>query len=416
MIRNALVLSLAAGFAHPAVAQEVSTDDARAFEAELLADAATRASLLDSAKTAGHDGRFFVGSADGNFKLSIVGEVQFRYYAAFDAGTDAGDDFVGGFQLNRTRLDFRGHIIEPNLTYRILGNFNRETGVFELQDAYGEYKLESGLSIRWGQFKPPFDREHYASSPTQLQTVENSLVASIFRIDRSQGVQFTYEAERVRLTGAVSDGRRALNTAYFSDAEADFALTGRLEARLGEAPWRQYRDQIAFRGDKTGALVGLGGHWQRDGMTGAPSTAPGEPDLFSWTADIGYENDGWNLLGAVTGRVIDWSGDSYSDVGFVVQGGVFVTDHAELFARYAHVMPDDDRSGGSDDFPAITAGVNWYFIPNSHALKLSAEVTCYPEAQADSASIVRAPDSSTGLMPDNDGGQVGFVLQMQMIF
>lgn len=60
-------------------------------------------------------------------------------------------------------------------------------------------------------------------------------------------------------------------------------------------------------------------------------------------------------------------------------------------------------SGG--DFAAITAGRHCYSIPKSHALKLSAEVTHYPDAQADSASIVRAPDKGVGLRPDGAAGR-----------
>ena len=93
-----------------------------------------------------------------------------------------------------------------------------------------------------------------------------------------------------------------------------------------------------------------------------------------------------------------------------------VTEGQVLFARYAQVLPDDDRSGGSDSFAAITGGVNWYFVPGSHAAKLSAELTYYPDTQADSASIVRAPDTGIGLAPDSDGAQLGLGLQMQIIF
>lgn len=387
-----------------------------ALEGELLADASGRASFQSAGATAGHDGRFFVASSDGDFRLSVSGEVQFRYLSSFDADTEGGDDAVTGFQLHRTRLDFRGNVIDPKLTYRFLTNFNREDGTLELQDAYGEYELEGGAKVRWGQFKLPFDREFYVTSATTTLSMERSLVSSVFRLDRSQGVQLGREWDRLRLTGALSDGRRALNTAYYDEVEGDIALTGRAEVRLGEAGWKQFRDQTAFRGDASGALLGMGGHWQQDGSTGAPSDAGDDPDLFAFTADAGYESDGWNVLGAVVGRVIDWEGGDFTDWGVVAQGGVFLSERAELFARLAEVFPDGDRSGGDDDFSAITAGVNWYFVPKSHAAKLTAELTWYPDTQADSASIVKAPESGIILSPDEDGGQLGFGVQMQLIF
>lgn len=411
MYHTIALLAAVTGMASAAAAQDEPGDTSRAFTAELLADASARTSLLGSGPTAGHDGRFFLASSDGNFRLQIGGEIQFRYYGNIET-----DDDAGGFQLQRTRLDFRGHVIDPKLTYRILTNIDRSTGDLTLQDAYGEYEVSDGFKVRWGQFKLPFDREFYATSPTQTQTIERSLVSSVFRLDRSQGVQLGYEADRWRVFGAFSDGRRAANTAYTDTIEADFAVSGRAELRLGEAGWRQFRDQTAFRGDKFGVLLGGGLHWQQDGSTGAPSSAMGTVDLFQYTADASVENDGWNLLGAVTGRVIDDANDSLHDFGLIAQGGVFVSEHAELFARYTHIFPDDSRTGGSDDFAAITAGMHWYFIPKSHAVKLSAEVTYYPDTQADSASIIRAPDTGVGLLSDSDGGQFGFVMQMQLLF
>ncbi|HZW09356.1 MAG TPA: porin [Phycisphaerales bacterium] len=409
-----LGIMIAAAAAPPLAAQG---HPGAALERELLADAGARASFQGAGPTGGHDGRFFLGSADGNFRLTVSGEVQFRYYGNIDADTEGSDEYVGGFQHNRVRLDFRGHVIDPRLTYRVQSNFDREDGTMELQDAWGNYAFENGLSLQWGQFKLLFDREFAATSATNFLTIEQSLVSSIFRLDRSQGVQLSYEGDRFRVAGALSDGRRASNTASFDDeVEADIALSGRAEVRLGGAAWKQFRDQTSFRGDRGGALLGVGGHWQQEGATGAPSASADDADLFSYTADAGYEGGGWNVLGAVTGRLIDFDEDEFHDLGFVVQGGVFLTEKAELFARYARFFPDDDRSGGADEFAAITAGLNYYFVAKSHAAKLTGEVTYFPDSQADSASVVRAPDSGAGLAPDEDGGQLGFGVQMQLLF
>lgn len=379
----------------------------------LLLDVSERSTTLDT-PIAGHDGHFFVASTDGKFKLQIGGELQFRYYGTFDA-TSSADNYDGGFQHNRARLEFRGYVIDPRVTYRILANFNRDTGLLELQDAYAEYELKNKVKVRWGQFKLPFDREFFASSPWAVQGIEASLASSVFRLDRSQGIMFSYQAERWQVATAVSDGRRAGNTTYDSTCEADIAMTARVEFRLGAAPWKQFRDQTAFRGDKNGFLIGLGGHWQQEGSTGAQSSTTGTANLYQYTIDVGFEGNGWNALAAYTARLID-ADDALHDSGALVQAGVFVTDSAEIFARYARIFPENKRSGGNDDFSAITGGFNWYFMPNSHALKLTGELTWYPDTQADSASIVRAPDTGIGLLGDSDGGQVGIGMQMQLLF
>ena len=56
---------------------EQRSDEIRGLVQDVLADADTRASLLQSGMTAGYDKGFVVGSADGNFLLKINGYTQF---------------------------------------------------------------------------------------------------------------------------------------------------------------------------------------------------------------------------------------------------------------------------------------------------------------------------------------------------
>jgi len=416
-ITSASVLALAAGITGATDGAYTSSDEVRAIVSQMLADAETRTSLVDAPGAAGYDGKFFLQSSDGTFRLQVGGDVQFRYYGNVDA--DSGEDggsYEDGYVIHRARLDFRGHIFTPDLTYRVLVSNDRSTGAVILQDAYGEYALSKQFKVRFGQFKLPFDREFYMSSPVELVTIERSLVNSIFRLDRSQGVQVAYEIERFRLFGAMSDGRRAFNVDWTNPAVADVAFSARAEGRFGDAPWKQFNSQPGFRGDAFGVLLGAGGAWQQGGNTGAPSTSEGTQDLFSYTVDLGFEGDGWSLLGVGMGQSIESGNVSYNDLGFMVQAGVFVSDQYELFGRGQYIVPSDERTGGNDPFSAITGGVNWYFIPGSQAFKVSGEVTYYPDTQSDSASLVRAPNTSVGLLPDDSGGQWALILQVQIVF
>ena len=58
---------------------EQRADEIRALVHDVLADADTRASLLQSGMTAGWDKGFFLASSDGNFKLKVAGQIQFRW-------------------------------------------------------------------------------------------------------------------------------------------------------------------------------------------------------------------------------------------------------------------------------------------------------------------------------------------------
>mgnify|MGYP002620097146 CR=1 FL=1 len=398
---------------HPAHADTEATtpDDVRRIVADALADAATRTSLLNAEAGLGSNGRFFLASSDGNFRLSPSAEVQFRYRATFDA-----DDDNHGFQMQRLRLNFRGHAITPALRYRLHLRYRPNTGDFAFDDIYAEYTFDSGISLRLGQFKLPFDRENYATSSTLTLLPDRSLLDTVFALSRAPGAAIHYDAERWRLAAAISNGRRAAGTDFSDPDIADIAITGRFEYRFAEAPWSQFDDQTAFPGDDFGILLGLGAHWQQGDATNSIPGSDGFTNLLAYTADIGIENDGWNLLAVFTGQTIESNGPSFTDLGFMIQGGRFIHDQAELFARYAHIFPDSDRTGGSDPFAAVTAGFNWYFIPHSQIIKLTAEITYFPDTQADSDSLIGAPNTGSGLLPDDSAGQFALGFQLQFMF
>ena len=94
-------------------------DELRAIVADAIADASARSSLIVNDRThGGHDGAFFLGSDDEAFRLEISGYMQFRYIANL-AGDRRPDEFTGGFTNRRTRLTFRGHVIDPSLTFKL---------------------------------------------------------------------------------------------------------------------------------------------------------------------------------------------------------------------------------------------------------------------------------------------------------
>ena len=383
--------------------------------ADLLADAASRVSLTPGSTT--YKGGFRVLASDERFSLRFNGTLQFRYFAAFDADGADDDDRETGFQFRRTRLDFRGHIGAPDLSFRVQTDFGRTDGTLDLLDAYIDQKLTDGLTLRVGQAKLPFDREFSVVSGSTPQLLDRSVVSDVFRLDYAQGVMLVWTSDRTRVSAMLSDGRRSANTNFTDADEADLALTARGELRLGDAPWSQYGDLVSFRGSSTGAMLGAGLHWQEGGAT----TNPFETDrlggqYLAYTADGGYESDGWSAFAAVNGQLIEANDETLHDMGFVVQGGVFVTDRTELSGRFSYTMPDTDRTGGDDPFPEFSVATTYYIIPSSHAFKVTAMLTWLPEAQADSASLVRAPNTGFGFERDASGGQFLVGLGVQVRF
>ncbi|KAA0217237.1 MAG: hypothetical protein DYG94_01640 [Leptolyngbya sp. PLA3] len=377
----------------------------------LRLDAQERAA--DSTGIGGHDGKFFVNSGDKAFRLNIGGQLQFRYNTTFrdDPGPGPDDDLSVGFHTRRTRLEFTGHIYEK-WNFKVVGGFSRSTGLFILEDAILSYKFGNDVTVTWGQFKLPILREESLSSKYQL-AADRSVANEAFNQDRSQGVQVHWQGEQVRLFAVISDGIRAVNTAYNAPAEADIALTARAELRLGQAGWKKYDDFTSFRGDDRGALIGAALHWQSAGETN-PSAA-GSTDTLLYTVDAAWEGGGWNLFAAFIGRLVDAPGGSdLSDFGAVAQGGVFVCDHTELFARWDAVFPDSDQAA-HDDFHTVAVGANHYFIPESHTAKLTIDVQWFLDDQASSSSLVSV-NEGIGLLADTGDDQVTLRIQMQLLF
>lgn len=404
-----IILATLASSPDPSTTSAGSHEEIRAIVDEALADARSRSSLTDASARLTSSGRFVLSTTNDAYSLSPSAEFIFRYQATFGANEDR-----AGFDINRLRLHMRGHVITPKLTYRVHASYRQNSGDFRLEDAYAQYDFDSGDSVRTGQFRLPFDREN-ATSRTLTLGVNRSLLSTVFGPSRSTGFQFKHQENRWRITSALSNGRRNTNSSFDARRNADIAISNRFERRFADASWRQYRDQSAFPGDDFGALLGIGLHWEQGDDLVTAQGAQGHTNLLVYTADLGFEGDGWNLLAAFSGQTIDSNNPTYTDLGFLVQGGYFIDQHIELYARYTHIFPDPDRPDG-DDFPAITAGSHWYVLPQTHVLRISAEVTYYPNPQQDSASLIRAPNTSQGILRDDSGGQLALILQFQLLF
>lgn len=381
-----------------------NTSFVRAEVARQLADPRSRPARIQGATIAGGKG----------FTLRVDGLLQFRYIGAFKAGEWGGEREATGFQTARTRFGMGGDLGDPRLNYRVFAQITGET--LTLFDAWTQYRFADEWTLRLGQFKLPFDRERFATSPFNLLTAERSVLDSVFGLVRGQGVQIAGEWERVRTYAAFSDGQRSENTDFTSELEADWAVSGRIETRLGEAPWSQFQTLTAYQGDAFGVLIGGGVHYQEEGTIRLPTGASRAGTLLQYTADVGLEGDGWSLMGAFYGRTIETDAPDATDLGFLVQGAVAVGASMDVFARYAMVLPDDDRAGEADDFSTITVGANYYFVPRKQVIKLTAEATYFPTARDESSAVISAPSAAQALLPDAEDGQIGFIVQVQLLF
>lgn len=381
-------------------------DLSRAYQAELRADAAARTSDLDGSHS-GHDGKNFVLSDGGNNTLKLSGMIQERWTGNFRDAPGSSNDFTGGFSTRRARLDAIGTIADKRFSYHVRIEAGRTDGKFLPLEAVGRYDLTEQTYVRIGQFKLPLMREEWISATAQLAS-ERSVMDTAFAESYSQGVEFGYQGENMRVFADVTDGLKTTSTDFTRAAEADYALTGRVEYKWAGKDWKWSNDFTSFRGSGYSAFAGLAGHWQAGGDTGGTT----DVDFFQGAIDTQVEGDGWNLFAAGLWRHSQRAGAaSTDDFGAILQGGVFVTEQTELFARWDAIFPDSSRG---DPFHVATFGANYYVSPKSHALKITFDVGYF--FNSTNATSLAAQSTATGVLADSEGGQWLLKGQMQVLF
>jgi phosphate-selective porin OprO and OprP len=380
-----------------AAAAQEPADLSRSYAAELLADAQGRTSAL--------------AQQDRAFTAKVGGQIMFRYVYNSASELPGDEDVAVGFQARRTKIAVSGNVIDENWSYQVQMAFSRSSGTPALENAFIRRKLDSGWYVQAGQFKLPFLREELVSSSRQL-AADRSVMNNFFTQAYSQGVEVGMGGsgdDAFRFTAAFSDGLRSSNT-DIGASPADYALTARGEYKLA-GDWKQFAQFTSFQNSDFGALLGGAVHWQSGGDTAGTPDA----DLLGATADVSIVGNGWNAYAAGVWAQSDMPGADFDDFGFVVQGGIFVAESTELFARYDAIIADDDHD--LDDFHAITAGVNHYLVPSSHAAKLTADVQYLLDTPSE--SLIPSASSMRGLglnAADTDDGQWTLRLQMQLLF
>jgi hypothetical protein len=351
---------------------------ALADNAGLVADAGARTSYAAGGTYAGSG--FTIADQSGNNSLTIGGAAQFRYNLSFRDEDVVGStsDLATGFNAPLTRLRASGNIVTKELSYKIqltmtdLGEFDASSagnnGVAVIDDAYAQWDFGNNWNVRWGQFNLPVIREVVIGAEDHLG-LDFSETAQFFGQGYSQGVQVGYADERIRAFGAFSDGAGTANTNFISGAEADYALSLRVEGLVLGSGWERFNNYTSWRGSGDDAvLVGGALHFQDGGETAGTS----DTQIFLYTVDATWEGPGYNVTGVFYGRNVETTGGDQDDFAFMLQGGYFFTDEVEAFLRWDGFFLDDNVFV-NDNVNLIFAGINWYLSQESNAAKFTAQ-------------------------------------------
>lgn len=389
-------------------------DEIKALIQDVLADADQRATLLQNGLTAGYDKHFFIGSADGNYLMQLYMKLQTRFVYNDSEAAPGEDGERWGFEQRRTEIYFNGHVISPDLTYKVKIAANRSGGSVSLDDAIIGYRLNDAWKIDVGQFKVPFLREFLMSSGRQ-QAVERSYVKHVFNANRSQGIQLKYGADQWAVMAMLHDGTGAKNTAFASD-RTDLALAARSEVLLA-GEWSQFKDFASWADEEFGLLLGAAVDYE----VGETGLGTDTADFFKYTVDLGAEFGGWNLFAAFVGQHVQDNGSAafaeVDQIGFLVQGGIFVIpDKMDVFARYEHLDLDGVLYNAAvssmtpvadDKINLVTVGMNYYF--KKHTVKLTTDLIWVLDPLPDS-------DTGAGLLRSSEDDQIVFRTQIQLMF
>ncbi|MBX3375083.1 MAG: hypothetical protein KF817_14725 [Phycisphaeraceae bacterium] len=423
---------------------EKRAEEIRAIVREVMEDVDARASFQNGL-TAGWDRHFFLASPGGEFRLQVDGQVQTRAIMNHKS-SPLNDNWRYGFELSRARLNFSGNVIKPEIEYLIQMDFTRNepglvTGLYFLRDAWIRYRLNDDWAVRAGQFKLAFNREELVSSARQL-AVERTLLNETFNLGRSPGVELSWAKGTTSLALQLTNGAvdsfqppqvqsgGGLNPTNKKALERDteFAVTARWEELLA-GRWSQFDDMTAPPGEDFGLLFGLAAHYQQIEWDRQFSIRENEVKWLALTADISAEWSGASLFASATYHYTDNLFGITDYIGFVVQGGWYVSDRVELFARYEYghgEYPFPITASLTSSMQILTAGMNWYI--DGHDLKLTTDVgvnlSRIGQNWAGGSNTVGqsdfgAPGDITGwrnMQQFEDSVQVVFRAQLQLLF
>ncbi len=317
-------------------------NDARANEVrglvhDVLADADTRASLQGSGATAGYNGGFTIGSADGNWSMKINGLLQARWLYRDSDDDDAfgtGVSSSWGFETNRAYLTFSG-TIAGDFGYSIRHDITNSGDGSEEEWAWGSVGLGDGWSLRMGDML-------VANSRAQLIDSGN-----LMTLDRAEnwhraigtGISLDYVSDDIRAWIQLFNNANMVGTttpAVGWQNDSSSLILGRVEFMV-EGNWAQFDQIHSNAGDADGMLFGLT-YWTADGgdtaANNSGSTAVQGDGNSSWTADVLCQWGGSSLYVGWTNFAHDTNALNDTD-DLQAVFSMDLDDNWEAYVRYA---------------------------------------------------------------------------------
>lgn len=302
---------------------DTRSDEIRSLVHDVLADADNRASLQGSGSTAGYNGGFTVGSADGNWSLKMNGLLQTSWSNVDDEELDT-DGW--GFDAVNSWMHFSG-TVAGDYHYNVRYNWDDSTTEW----ANASFGIADGWNLTMGTQKVADSRLALIDDQNQL-----GINDEIYTVSNGATLGYASDDMRAWLQLFNSDTPEAIGG---NDSQYNF--NGRLEYMV-EGNWGQFDGFTSADGGAAGTLLGFSySTVSANGATDGDS---------SWTLDGQMQFGGSNLYFLYSEDSDDDGEDT--DVTFV-QYGMYLDADWEGYVQYL------DESGR--DEPLWVIGVNNYW-------------------------------------------------------
>lgn len=409
---NSSIGQLACGLGRVVVCLVIGFASAMASAGTSNADDAHAKAAFLRAQPADEPAWFVTRADNSSMRISVLTQARYTISERDSGFIASGSEKTYGFSMPRTQVAFDGAIISSQFNYRVSFDFGDaelsrgrgngpplvgSTGSARLLDAYAQYNFSGkreGYYIKFGQFQSSLFTEEAIDSSRQL-AIDRSMSSEIFAPGYTQGVVVGHVGEQFAWEASITDGGRYIgsretdNTAFNSADEADFGFGFRADWKL-KGSWDQFADFTSFQGSNSASKIGFGFLYQFQGQFNPGTQIPGfvgapveSGQIVTWTVDYHLEEDGWNFFAAYSGQWVDWEFANATLAtlhnGILLQGGYFITDRIEMYARLDTFWIDKAyRNGFSTPNGYIhrigTLGVTRYILPESHAAKISVDV------------------------------------------
>lgn len=327
----------------------------------------------------------------------LSGQIQLRFLAN-SRDTDVDEGLTTGFTTRRGRLKWSGKHKPSDTKYVVAGGFDLgRMGQFVLQDAYLRKDVAKDWELKAGRFRPAFLREQGVSSRRQL-LAERSVISDEFGISRGRGLGIEFDRGDWTATATVQDGGGDL----IGDDLWTFASRVQWEAK---GKGKRFKDFTSWKDGEVAVLVGGGISFIDEDRDGTDNK---DAMTTRATVDVSAEFGGSNISAAFVSNSMERPANTDRDqLGFMIQGGVFVAEDIEVVGRFEW----GDSDNNEEELTLVTIGVNRYL--DKHDAKFTVDLGFALNEVGDTWA-----STDTGWLLDEAGkdGQILLRTQFQLLF